>query len=91
MPARMPARSLDTTLLRRASGVGDAFPYDGQRVTFILIKNGAVTQAKTRAQKRNALAEAMTEGAILLAAWPGEWSQDIFVVDDLDAAIADVG
>lgn len=89
MPATTPARGLDTGQLRRASSVGDNFPYAAGRVTFILIKDGIITQAKTRSQKRNVLQEAITDG-VLLAAWPGEWSQDVFVVDDLDAATAAV-
>ncbi|WP_409179859.1 hypothetical protein F9C11_25395 [Amycolatopsis sp. VS8301801F10] len=34
---------------------------------------------------------AATGQELLVAAWPGEWSQDLFVVDDLPAARLAVG
>jgi len=47
--------------------------------------DGVVTQAKSDAEKR-AMLGAADDRDLLLAAWPGEWSQDIFVVDDLKSA-----
>lgn len=34
---------------------------------------------------------AARDGDVVLAAWPGEWTQDIFVVDDLGAARTALG
>jgi hypothetical protein len=52
--------------------------------------DGVVTQAKSDAEKRTMLGEA-DEQDLVLAAWPGEWSQDVFVVDDLKGARVSVG
>ncbi len=77
----------DTSLLRRASGV-DGFPWRWGLLTLIrLSADGAVTQAKRITEKRELL-EAASPNDCVLAAWPGEYSQDIFVVDDLPAALA---
>ncbi|MGW7535830.1 hypothetical protein [Amycolatopsis sp. NPDC054798] len=47
-------------------------------------------QAKTESEKRAMLGSATGE-ELLVVAWPGEWSQDLFVVDDLPAARLAVG
>jgi hypothetical protein len=49
--------------------------------------SGVVQQAKTESEKRSLLASATTRDLVLVA-WPGQWSQDIYVVDDLRAARA---
>jgi hypothetical protein len=49
--------------------------------------SGVVQQAKTESEKRSLLASATTKDLVLVA-WPGQWSQDIYVVDDLRAARA---
>lgn len=46
---------------------------------------GVVHQAKTDSEKRSLLASATTRDLVLVA-WPGQWGQDIYVVDDLRAA-----
>ena len=80
----------DGKALRRASEVA-AFPWLIKLVTLVRItSDGVVTQAKSDAEKRNMLGEA-DEHDLLLAAWPGEWSQDVFVVDDLKSARVSVG
>jgi len=48
-----------------------------------------VHQAKTDSEKRALLASATSKDLVLVA-WPGQWSQDIYVVDDLRAARAAV-
>lgn len=75
----------DASTLRRTS-VTDHFPWGGNKVTLIRIDmNGVVTQASKITEKRQLLAEAGKKDMVL-AAWPGEWRQDVFWVDDLDAA-----
>lgn len=75
----------DASSLRRASGV-DHFPWGGARVTLIRVDvHGVVTQASRITEKRQLLEE-VGKSDIVLAAWPGEWRQDVFWVDDLDAA-----
>jgi hypothetical protein len=46
---------------------------------------GVVQQAKTDSDKR-ALLDTATSKDLVLVAWPGQWGQDIYVVDDLRAA-----
>jgi hypothetical protein len=50
---------------------------------------GVVHQAKTDSEKR-ALLNCATSKDLVLVAWPGQWSQEIYVVDDLRAARAAV-
>jgi hypothetical protein len=70
--------------LRQASA-RERFPYQERHVTFLrLSRDGHVTQAKGIAEKRAMLSELDT-GNLLLAAWTGNYSTDIFVVDDLAA------
>jgi hypothetical protein len=81
----MPAKTktpLDASTLRRA-GDQERFPYGSKKVPFILIAGGAITQAKSTGDKRAACATAAADpGAVLLAPWPGEYSQDVFLIDD---------
>jgi hypothetical protein len=49
-----------------------------------------VDQAKTDSEKRALLATATSKDLVLVA-WPGQWSQEIYVVDDLKAARVAVG
>ena len=57
-------------------------------VTFIRVSvtDNVIQQAKTKAQKLAMVASAKENG-ILLAAWPGQWSQDIFVLDNRAEAL----
>jgi len=62
----------------------------GRSVTLIRVDaTGVVYQAKTDSEKRSLL-ESATSKDLVLVAWPGSWSQDIYVVDDLRAARAAV-
>jgi hypothetical protein len=56
-------------------------------VTFIHVaaSTGLVTQAQGITEKR-AMLDAGTDDDLLLVAWPGQWRQDIFAVDDREAA-----
>lgn len=77
--------TLDHIVLRRTSE-NDSFPWEGRLVTLVQVApDGNVRQAKTDGEKR-ALLNTARDVDLVLAAWPGEWSQDIFVVDDLRAA-----
>ena len=51
---------------------------------------GIVTKATRITEKRAMLAQAGPKN-LVLAAWPGQWSQDVFLVDDLKAALEEVG
>jgi len=87
----MPARTkppLDASTLRRA-GDQEWFPYGSKKVPFILIAGGAITQDKSTGDKLRACDVAVADpNAVLLAAWPGEWSQDVFLLDPVKAAEA---
>jgi hypothetical protein len=62
----------------------------GRSVTLLRVDaTGVVQQAKTDSEKR-ALLESATSKDLVLVAWPGQWSQEIYVVDDLRAARAAV-
>ena len=75
----------------RATSAAESFPWLDRRVTLIRVTpGGAVTQAKSDGEKRAMLGNA-DDDDLLLAAWPGEWSQDVFVVDDLKGARASLG
>lgn len=80
----------DGKALRPTSAV-QSFPWLAKLVTLVRVTpDGVVSQAKSDAEKRAMLGEA-DEQDLVLAAWPGEWSQDVFVVDDLKGARASVG
>lgn len=80
----------DAGSLRKTSTESE-FPWLQKSVTMLMIgSDGTVRQAKTDADKR-ALLSAATEQDLVLAAWPGQWTQDIFVVDDLLAARMEIG
>src|ERR1700683_1248655 len=80
----------DGKTLRRTSEA-TSFPWLAKLVTLVHVTpGGVVTQAKSDAEKRDMLGGA-DEQDLLLAAWPGEWSQDVFVGDDLRGARVSVG
>lgn len=81
----------DASSLRRTSSVEGGFPWRGQTVTLVWIDaKGVVTQATRVTEKRAVLAQAGPKD-LVLAAWPGQWSQDVFIVDDLKAAREEMG
>jgi hypothetical protein len=70
--------------LKQASAQ-DRFPYRERHVTFLrLSSDGYVTQGKGIAEKRAMLSQSASDD-LLLAAWTGNYSTDIFVLDDLAA------
>ena len=77
--------AFDTSGLRNASSVS-RLPWRGRSVTLLCVDaNGVVQQAKTDSEKRHLL-EVATSRDLVLVAWPGQWSQEIYVVDNLRAA-----
>jgi hypothetical protein len=65
-------------------------PWLGRSVTLLRVDaTGVVEQAKSDSEKRALLASS-TGKDLVLVAWPGQWSQEIYVVDDLRAARAAV-
>jgi hypothetical protein len=75
----------------RATSVAESFPWLDRCVTLVRVTpDGVVMQAKSDGEKRAMLGNA-DDDDLLLAAWPGEWSQDVFVVDDLKGARASLG
>jgi len=82
--------ALDGIALRRTSH-NESFPWLLRQVTLVRVtSDGTAEQAKTDGEKRALLATAGDDD-LVLAAWPGEWSQDVFVVDDLRAARIELG
>ena len=81
--------AFDTSNLRSASSAA-RLPWLGRSVTLLRVDStGVVEQAKTDSEKR-ALLETSTSRDLVLVAWPGQWSQEVYVVDDLRAARAAV-
>jgi len=55
----------------------DNAPIDDRSTTAILIRDGIVIQAQTKAEKRD-LAKKANPNDLLLLAWAGQWTTDIF-------------
>lgn len=76
--------------MRSAKGT-DNFPYAMGKVCYFEVdKNGKVSQVYHKNQSdRPKLLEAYQRGinktTTLYAVWPGNWSSDLFIIDDLDA------
>jgi len=71
--------------LRKYSENMEHFPVKLRTVPFVRISQvgGVIEQAKSPTEKGDMLVR-MGEGDILLAAWPGQWSQDVFLMDDIE-------
>lgn len=84
----MPRFAEYTTVGLRAATSASRLPWHARAVTLICVgSDSVVSQAKTVSEKRNLLDMAAGKDLVLVA-WPGRWSQDIFVVDDRNAARA---
>jgi hypothetical protein len=71
-----------------ARPVPDDCPFWERHVTLGRVKDGQVTFAQRKTDKREALKAALaeiSEGAIFFLAWTGKWRTDLFAVtgDDL--------
>jgi hypothetical protein len=81
------SRKFDASALRRTSEA-DYVPWRARDVTLIWIRaEGRITQAQGITDKRQALRDAAADDCLLLA-WPGQYWQDIFLIDDRDAGLA---
>jgi len=80
----MAATKWDTGALRRTSEA--PVPWRSPRVAMICVSGKSVRADHTVTGKREMLKIA-TARDLLLIAWPGEWRQDIFVIDDRGAAL----
>lgn len=78
------------TPLRQTADKKD-FPYMGNLVTFIKFSPDKlmITQAKGVAEKK-AILQAAGPTDVILAAWPGKFSQDVFVIADPKKVLAEV-
>ncbi len=74
----------------RSASSAARLPWLGRSVTLLRVDGtGIVEQAKSDSEKRALLATSTSKDLVLVA-WPSQWSQDIYVVDDLRAARAAV-
>lgn len=63
----------------------DVFPYTSKYVCYIAIsKDGEINQVGKRpADRKAALLDAQLGKIRLFCVWPGQWSSDLFEIDDL--------
>lgn len=77
----------DANALRRTSEA-DCVPWRARDVTLIWIReDGRIAQGQGITEKREALREANPEDCLLLA-WPGQYRQDVFLIDDRGSALS---
>jgi len=69
------------------------FPYDAKTTCYILIpKNGEVSHIQHNLTDLKAAYDAVNSGtASLYAVWPGRYSSDLFIIDDLNTFADAVG
>lgn len=79
---------MKTEGMRKASEA--PIPWKSPLVVLLHIGADTVTAASSIGGKRSLLREA-APGDLILAAWPGDYRQDTFVVDNLDVARAAFG
>jgi hypothetical protein len=73
---------------RSSAATGDDFPYESRTTCYIEVaEDGTVSQGvDTEAYQR-----AVAGKSRLFAVWPGQYSSDLFAIDDLDAYARAVG
>ena len=78
--------------MRKASEVDkrnkyEKFPYAEKDVCFIeQTSNGKIRQIEHYVdEKRSVYYRVKYEGSKLFAAWPGQWTTDLFEIDDIEA------
>ena len=74
---------------RKASEVsGMTFPYDSKAVCFFEVyPNNALNQLHYKHEKQQAYENAKAGKSKIYAVWPGQWTSDLFEIDDLEAYI----
>jgi len=76
--------------MRSAQEAGN-FPYKMSTVCYFEVdENGSLSQVyqknkSDRPKVLEAYQRAINKTATLYAVWPGRWSSDLFIIDDLDA------
>lgn len=80
------------TSIRKASEVtGTTFPYGAKIVCFFeLYPNGEMNQLHYMDEKRKAYENAVAGKSKIYAVWPGQWTSDLFEIDDLQAYINNI-
>ena len=68
----------------RRSAKSEHFPFADPRVPLILISDGQVLIANSNADKLRLMRMSDPKKDTMLAAWPGEYRQDVFIVDESD-------
>jgi len=75
----------------RSSKESDNFPYSMSTVCYFEVeKKGNVSQVRhknksDRPKVLEAYQKAVNKDTTLYAVWPGNWSSDLFIIDDLDS------
>lgn len=72
----------------RSAKESDCFPYRSSVVCYIELRDGQIDKiaSKNQSDLWNVLdaAKRAEEGkSVLYAVWPGKWSSDLFIIDDL--------
>lgn len=76
------------SVLRKASNAGTAFPYGSKLVCFFEIyTDGTISQLHYKMEKVEAYENAKSGKSKIYAVWPGQWTSDLFEIDDLEAYI----
>ena len=73
--------------MRKSSEVkGERFPYDSKHVCYIeKTKDGEIKQVGTYVnERRSVYYRVKYEGSTLYGVWPGEWTSDLFFIDDIE-------
>ncbi len=72
--------------MRKASEVEYGFPYNSKLVCYIeYTKDKEIKQVPNYAQeKRDVYYRVKNEGSKLYAVWPGNYSSDLFEIDDIE-------
>lgn len=80
----------DGSALRQASDAPH-LPFRARHVTLVRIQpDGVISQAKGVEEKR-AMLKALDDADCILAAWTGQYSTDVFFVDDRRALTEGIG
>lgn len=68
--------------MKRASEAPFPYGWPGWICYFVMTDEGSLTQLKTRPDFRQAVSDALSGGAPIFAAWPGQYRTDLFLIDE---------